>query len=114
GRVSRTSAFVGSLLRIKPLLHVEEGKLVPLENIRGAKRVLSRMLQIMEERGTDLANQVVGISHGDDLERAEQLAQMIKEKFHVKDVVIEMVGSVIGAHSGPGTIALFFLNTTYQ
>jgi DegV family protein with EDD domain len=112
GRVSKTAAFVGSLLKIKPLLHVDEGKLIPLEKIRGSKKVLSRMLELMEERGTDFTNQTIGISHGDDLERAEKLAEMIKDKFGANDILIEMVGSVIGAHSGPGTISLFFLNKT--
>ncbi|MBY7143082.1 DegV family protein [Virgibacillus sp. NKC19-3] len=110
GRVSKTAAFVGSLLKIKPILHVEDGKLVPLEKIRGSKKLFPRMLEIMEERGTDLENQTIGISHGDDIERAEALAAMIKERFKPKDVIIEMVGSVIGAHAGPGTIALFFMN----
>ena len=114
GRVSRTAAFVGSLLNIKPLLHVERGKLVPIEKIRGSKRVLSRMIEVMEERGTDLKNQRIGISHGDDLETAEKLAEMIREKFGTEEIIIEMVGSVIGAHSGPGTIALFFLNYPYK
>ncbi|WP_077325058.1 DegV family protein [Virgibacillus siamensis] len=113
GRVSRASAFVGSLLKIKPVLHVDEGKLVPLENVRGSKKLLNRMLEIMEERGTDFKNQTIGISHGDDLERAEKLASMIKEKFDVNDVLIEWVGAVIGAHSGPGTLAIFFLNSEY-
>lgn len=114
GRVSRTAAFVGSLLQIKPLLHVDHGRLVPIEKIRGSKRVLNRMVEIMEERGTDFKNQTIGISHGDDLETAEKLAKMIKEKFGVEDIIIEMVGAVIGAHSGPGTIALFFLNKPYK
>lgn len=114
GRVSKTAAFVGSLLRIKPLLHVEDGKLIPIEKIRGSKRVLNRMIEVMEERGDDFDNQVIGISHGDDLETANALATMIREKFAVKEIIIEMVGSVIGAHSGPGTIALFFLNTSYK
>ncbi|HLR53017.1 MAG TPA: DegV family protein [Candidatus Avamphibacillus sp.] len=114
GRVSRTAAFVGSLLRIKPLLHVDDGKLIPLEKIRGSKKVLNRMIEIMEERGVDLKNQTIGISHGDDLERATKLADMIKEKFGAETIVIEMVGAVIGAHSGPGTLALFFLNDTYK
>src|SRR5699024_2141256 len=108
GRVSKTAAFVGSLLKIKPILNVVDGKLIPLEKIRGSKKVLKRMLTIMEERGVDLKNQTVGISHGDDLETAEKLADMIKEKFGTTDIIIEMVGAVIGAHSGPGTIALFF------
>lgn len=114
GRVSRTAAFVGTLLKIKPVLHVENGKLVPLEKIRGSKKLLHRILEIMEERGTDFKNQTIGISHGDDLETAEKLADMIKEKFGTRNILIEMVGSVIGAHSGPGTIALFFLNEEYK
>lgn len=112
GRISKAQAFVGTLLKVKPLLHVDDGNLVPLEKIRGSKKVLSRMLELMEERGLDLTNQTIGISHGDDLERAEQLSKMIQDKFNVSEnqIVIEMVGSVIGAHSGPGTIALFFSN----
>src|SRR5699024_4123233 len=114
GRVSITAAFVGSLIRIKPLLHVDDGKLISLEKIRGSKKVLNRLIEIMEERGVDLQNQTIGISHGDDLERATKLADMIKEKFGAETIVIEMVGAVIGAHSGPGTLALFFLNDTYK
>ncbi|MBM7571507.1 DegV family protein [Aquibacillus albus] len=114
GRVSKTAAFVGTLLKIKPLLHVDNGKLIPLEKIRGTKKVLRRMIEVMEERGSDLANQTIGISHGDDLETANKLAEIIKDKFNVKTIEIGMVGSVIGAHSGPGTIALFFLNDSYK
>ncbi|MEN2767665.1 DegV family protein [Ornithinibacillus xuwenensis] len=114
GRVSKAAAFVGTLLNIKPILHVEDGKLIPLEKMRGTKKLLGRMLEIMEERGLNFENQTIGISHGDDLERAEKLAEMIKEKFGVKDVIIEFVGSAIGAHSGPGTLALFFLNKSFE
>ncbi|CQR47006.1 Fatty acid-binding protein [Paraliobacillus sp. PM-2] len=114
GRVSKSAAFVGTLLKIKPLLHVQDGKLIPLEKIRGSKKVLKRMIEIMEERGEDLTNQRIGISHGDAYDTAAQLAEMIRERFDVKDIKINMVGSSIGAHSGPGTIALFFLNDTYQ
>lgn len=110
GRVSKTQAFVGSLLKIKPLLHVEDGKLIPLEKIRGAKKVLGRMIEVMEERGTNFENQRIAITHGDDLERAEKLASLITDKFQIpkENIEIEMVGAVIGAHAGPGTIALFF------
>ncbi|MFD2208472.1 DegV family protein [Virgibacillus halophilus] len=114
GRVSKTAAFVGSLLKIKPILHVDNGKLIPLEKIRGSKKVLGRMIQIMQQRGVDLKNQVIGISHGDDLPRAQQLAEMVQETTGCKEIIIEMVGSAIGSHSGPGTLALFFLNDTYQ
>lgn len=110
GRVSKTSAFIGGLLNIKPILNVEDGKLIPLEKLRGSKKVLKRMLELMDERGNDFKNQVIGISHGDDLERAEALSELIQEKYGVdkNNIVIEMVGAVIGAHSGPGTLALFF------
>lgn len=114
GRVSKSAAFVGTLLKIKPLLHMEGGKLIPLEKIRGSKKVFKRMLDIMEERGTDFSNQTIGISHGDVEETALQLADMIKERFEVKDIQIRLVGSTVGAHSGPGTIALFFSNDKYQ
>lgn len=110
GRVSKTAAFIGTLLKIKPLLHVENGNLIPIEKIRGEKKVLGRMIEVMEERGSNFNNQIVAISHGDDLERAEQLANLIVSKFDVKkeNIIIEIVGAVIGAHSGPGTLALFF------
>lgn len=111
GRVTRSAAFIGSLLKIKPILNVEDGKLIPIEKIRGTKKVYQRILDIMEERGTDLKNQIVGISHGDVLDRAEDLATAIKERFGVKDVEIRMVGPTVGSHAGPGVIALFFLNS---
>lgn len=112
GRVSKTAAFVGGLLNIKPLLHVDGGKLIPLEKIRGTKKVLKRMIEVMEKRGSNFQNQTIGISHGDDLPRAQELSRMIQDTFHVKEenIIIEMVGSVIGAHSGPATLALFFYN----
>lgn len=112
GRVSKTQAFVGGLLNIKPLLHVEDGKLVPLEKIRGSKRVLSRMVEVAKERGQDFENQTLSITHGDDLETAEKLADLLRQELNPKDIIITDVGAVIGAHSGPGTIALFFLNET--
>ncbi|GGD17901.1 DegV family protein [Pontibacillus salipaludis] len=114
GRVSKAAAFFGSMLKIKPLLHVENGQLIPLEKIRGSKKVLKRMTEVMEERGVDLADQPIAISHGDDLERAEQLAELIRAQFGTKDIHIHQVGASVGAHAGPGTIALFFLNAPYK
>lgn len=114
GRVSKTAAFVGTLLKIKPLLHMEDGKLVPLEKIRGSKKVLKRMVEVMGERGAQLKNQRIAISHGDDAKTAQSLADMIQEEFGYKDIHIDLIGSSIGAHAGPGTIALFFLNEPYK
>ncbi len=112
GRISRTAAFVGGLLNIKPILDVEDGKLVPLEEKRGRIRVINRMLELMEERGENLSEQLIGISHGDDLEGAEKLKHMIEKKFNPQEIMINIIGSAIGAHSGPGTLSVFFLNNT--
>lgn len=111
GRVSKASAFLGGLLQIKPLLHVEDGKLVPLEKIRGKKKLVRRMLELMEERGTAINQQVIAISHADDEKAALELKELIVEKFHPKEVYINSIGAVIGSHTGSGTIALFFVNT---
>lgn len=110
GRISKGSAFVGGLLNIKPLLHVEDGKLIPIEKLRGRKKVLKRMIEMMAERGTDWSQQTVAICHGDDIEYALLLKQEIEERFKPKNVEIYMIGSVIAAHTGPGTLGVFFLN----
>ncbi|PSL28379.1 DegV family protein with EDD domain [Planomicrobium soli] len=110
GRISKGSAFVGGLLNIKPLLHVEEGKLVPIEKLRGRKKVVKRMIELMETRGEQLKNQTIAISHGDDEEFANFVKNEIEKHFQPKNVEIYLIGSVIAAHTGPGTLAVFFLN----
>lgn len=112
GRVSATTAVVGSMLSIKPVLHVDnDGKLISVSKARGRKAAIDALFSKMGETGTDLEGQTVFISHGDCIDDANYLANKIKEKYSVKDVVIGYVGPVIGAHSGPGTLALFFLGT---
>ncbi|WP_338472134.1 DegV family protein [Niallia sp. XMNu-256] len=110
GRLSKASAFLGGLLNIKPLLNVDDGKLVPIEKIRGKKKVLRRMVDLMKERGGDFENQTVGISHGDDIKTASEMKKLIEDELHAKEVLITEIGAVIGSHTGPGTIAIFFLN----
>ena len=111
GRVTRTKAFVGGLLNIKPVLHVDKGKLVPLEKIRGKNKVFKKMLDLIEERsqGANLKEQTIIITHGDDLESAIKMKELISERFGVSDFLINTIGASIGAHSGPGTLALFFM-----
>ncbi|MBR0368870.1 MAG: DegV family protein [Clostridia bacterium] len=112
GRVSGATAVVGSMLSIKPIMHVDnEGHLIKIGTARGRKASIRALADGAGKLGIDLENQVIFISHGDCLEEAEYLAGIMRERFHVKDVVISYVGPVIGAHSGPGTIALFFLGT---
>ena len=112
GRVTKTQAFVGGLLNIKPILNIEDGKLVPIDKARGRNKAFRTMLDIIEERSksTNLKEQVFGISHGDDLEGALKIKELISERFGVDKFVVNIIGASIGAHSGPGTIALFFLN----
>ena len=110
GRVSKASAFIGGLLNIKPLLHVEEGKLVPIEKLRGRKKLMKRILELMEERGERLHEQTIAISHGDDEAFALEMKKMIEETFHPKQVEIHVIGSAVGSHAGPGTLAIFFAN----
>ena len=111
GRVSKTAAWAGTLLNIKPVLHVDdEGHLIPMEKVRGRKKSLNALIDHMEKSANKpISDQMVFITHGDCIEDAEYVAAKIKERFGVKDVVINYVDPVIGAHSGPGTMALFFL-----
>lgn len=113
GRLSKSSAFIGGLLSIKPILHVEDGKLIPLEKIRGRKKAINRMIEIMAERGGDFSAKTVGISHGDDLEFVQEVQSLIQQHLHPKAFVITTIGAAIGAHSGPGTIAIFFTDKDY-
>lgn len=115
GRVTKTQALVGGLLSIKPVLHVEDGKLVFLEKVRGKTKVYKKMLDLMEERSKDanLKKQIIGISHGDDIEGAMKLKNLIMERFEIEAFLINIIGGAIGAHSGPGTLALFFLKKDY-
>ena len=110
GRVSKTSAFIGGLLNIKPLLHVEAGKLVPIEKHRGRKKVLRRITKLMAERGDHLSEQTIAISHSDDEALALELKALVEELFRPKGIEIYHIGSVIGAHVGPSTVGIFFLN----
>ena len=112
GRISGATAVVGSMLSIKPIMHVDnEGHLIKVGTARGRKASIKALADEAAKRGIDLDQQTVFISHGDCLDEANLLADIMRTRFNVKDVVISYVGPVIGAHSGPGTIALFFLGT---
>ncbi|MBQ3014052.1 MAG: DegV family protein [Clostridia bacterium] len=110
GRVSPTAAFVGNLLGIKPVLYMDnEGHLIPVSKVRGRRTSIVAMADKYTEKAVDKENGTVFISHGDCLADAQLLADMLKERHGVKVKIITDVGPVIGAHSGPGTIALFFV-----
>ena len=110
GRISAATALVGTMLQIKPVLHVDaEGHLINVAKCRGRKASIDALAKKMGELQTPGANDTVFICHGDCQEDAEKLAAMVKEQYGVKDVFIYYVGAVIGSHSGPGTLALFFM-----
>ena len=110
GRVSGVTATVGTMLSIKPILHVDdEGHLINVSKVRGRKAAITELANRMEKLAVHPEDQDICISHGDCIEDAEKLASIIKERFGNDRITISYVGPVIGAHSGPGTLALFFL-----
>ena len=112
GRISAATALLGTVLNIKPVLHVDnEGHLISVSKARGRKASIDALAKKVAETALPGENDVMFISHGDCVEDAQTLANILKEKHGVKEVVIGYVGAVIGSHSGPGTLALFFLGS---
>lgn len=110
GRVSAATALLGTMLQIKPVLHVDDqGHLISVSKTRGRKASIEALAKKMAQTQLPGKNATVFISHGDCLEDAQYLARLVKETCGVENVVISYVGAVIGSHSGPGTLALFFL-----
>ena len=110
GRISAATALVGTMLNIKPVLHVDEnGKLISVSKARGRKNALDALVKKLETDGLPEGNDTVFISHGDCLEDAQYVANLCKERCGVKEVIISYVGAVIGSHAGPGTVAFFYL-----
>lgn len=110
GRVSGAAAVMGTVLSIKPVMHVDDnGKLIPKAKAIGRKRAIETMVEKMKETAIDPKNQTVFISHGDCIEDAEYLANAVKTAFGTTDIFIHYIEPVIGCHAGPGTLALFFM-----
>lgn len=110
GRLSSTKAILGTILSVKPILHVSlEGKLTQIGQTKGRKKSLNKMVELMEESIENPSDQVVYISHGDCIDDANYVKELIMKKLPIKNVVINFVGPVIGSHSGIGTLALFYL-----
>ena len=110
GRINAATAIMGTMLSIKPILHVDnEGHLISVGKARGRKASIAALADKAAELGKGYDNSLMFISHGDCREDAEALAELVKERCGAKEVYINYVGAVIGSHSGPGTLALFFL-----
>lgn len=112
GRISKTTAVLGSLINIKPILHVDDtGHLIAISKTRGRKKSLTALVDRMAEQISGFENDTVFISHGDAFEDASYVGELVKERFGIQDILINYVCPTIGAHSGPGTIALFFMGS---
>ena len=110
GRLSGTSAIVGSLMNIKPLMHVaNDGKLYATGKARGRKAAINHLIESVGEKGYDLENQLIFIVHGDCEDEAHIIGDEVKKRYNVKDVIYNCLDPVIVSHSGPGTLAIFFL-----
>ena len=112
GRISASTALLGTALQIKPVMHTDnDGKLANVTKARGRKASIRALVDRMEQTAIDPSSQTVFICHGDCIEDAEYAAGLIRERFGIQDIVINYTGPVIGAHSGPGTLAIFFVGT---
>ena len=110
GRINAATAVMGTMLSIKPVLHMDDaGHLISVGKARGRKASIQAMAQKAAELGWGYENPIMFISHGDCLEDAKYLSDLLKRNYGVKEIYINYVGAVIGSHSGPGTLALFFM-----
>ncbi len=110
GRISRMEGKVGSILNIKPILHVNDGAVELLEKVRGRKKALMTIVDIMEERIKDFPDQTIGISHAGDLDLAYELKDMIVRRLGDKDIMINKIGAAMVSHLGVGGVGVFFFN----
>ena len=109
GRVSASKYFVAKLVNIKPTMHVDDnGKLVAYGKVMGRKKSINSLISKMQETIENPSEQTIFISHGDCLEDALYAQEQIKTKLNINSFVINYVDSVIGSHSGPGTLAIFY------
>lgn len=110
GRVSKTAAVLGTMVQIKPIIHVDdEGKLQVIGKERGRKRSIQKIVDMSVERSKGWDNEIIMITHGDCLEDAEYLAKVVREKMGVENILINNIGTVIGSHTGPGVLAVFHM-----
>jgi DegV family protein with EDD domain len=110
GRLSSAEAFVGNVLKIKPVITInKEGKLESIDKIRGRKRVINYFVDYINKNGHSLEGKTVGLFHAVDQEYLEKLISVVQAEFNVKEIIQSEVGTVVGTHSGPGCLAMVFI-----
>lgn len=108
GRVSKTTAVLGTLVQIKPIIHMDnEGKLQVIGKERGRKKSLNKIVDMAVEQAKGWDNDIIMITHGDCIEDAEYVAKLVREKMGIDNILINNIGTVIGSHTGPGVVAVF-------
>jgi len=111
GRLSATSAYLGTILKIKPVLNVDpKGRLIPRIKVQGRKHSLKELYEKVAQDAIEPEKQTMFISHGDSEKDAQWLAERLQDKLHVPEVLISLIGPIVGSHSGPGTVAVFFMD----
>jgi EDD domain protein, DegV family len=112
GRVQKSSYLIGSILNIKPVMHMDdEGRLVAMERVTGRKRSLTVLADLVASRIVEPEKQTIAISHGDCIDAVDFLVERLNERIKYKEIIVNYVDPVVGAHSGPGTVAVFCLGT---
>lgn len=111
GRITKTEAVVGTMLDLKPILDVNNGYIEVTKKVRGKKKSLNTLVDILEERSNSFPDQIIGIAHADDLETAENLKNIIKERFGENtEFTVNKIGCVLGSHLGIGGVGILFFN----
>lgn len=112
GRISKAQGIIGNVLDIKPILHVNNGTMEVIKKVRGKKKALNTVVDILEERTKKFSNQIIGVSHADDLETANEIIEIIKRRLGNKEFIVSKIGSVLGSHLGIGGVGIYFFNDT--
>lgn len=110
GRIGKAQGMIGNILNINPILHVKDGKMEVIHKVRGRKKALNMVVDLLEERAKNLTNQIIGISHADDPEVAQELIELIKSRLGCTRFIVNKIGSVLGSHLGIGGVGIFFFN----
>lgn len=112
GHVSKATAVLGTMVQIKPIIHMDnEGKLQVIAKERGRKKSLNKIVDMAVEQSKGWENDMVMITHGDCIDDAEYVAGLVREKMGVSQILINNIGTVIGSHTGPGVVAVFFMGS---
>lgn len=111
GRVSYASAFLGGILSVKPILHVQDGLMIPFQKVRGTKNTIKRICELVQERSLGHPDQLIAISHADDPSKAAELETLLRTELGYKNFLTNVVGCVLGCHIGLGGVAAFFVNS---